>query len=380
MSAKHFNQDSSKSLSSCSKYSVKSCSPKMKRVLPSQILFCPGQPVQIWLDLPYLFPPSVQWQMFTDQWIDLPQQTHLRLDIAHPQPCQVYRAQILIPHQPWKTNPVTLIPFPNCPRLFWADEFIQKINYSFTDGSQPNTNWINLTQTSEILLMTTDRKYLYWSNYQIDRIGRVPLILDSQAQTQLDENFIVIPGKGPYGVAVDDTYIYWTSFDQSRIERTFKKDPSLPETLLTSEDGVDLPIGLAVDETYLYWANRGTSNISRAFKDGKNPEILYSLPANAFPEGVVVDSKYVYWVTFNTNRLYRGKKDGSFLEVIYSGPNLQNPTGLAIDDNYLYWSNLRESSIYRISKRKGKCPQLLVEFPNDVNALGIALSSSVIET
>ena len=85
-------------------------------------------------------------------------------------------------------------------------------------------------------------------NYNQNKIGRI-----NSDGTNNISNFI-LGASGPYGVAVDRNYIYWTNHTTSTIGRAnISGDPSsVNQSFIT---GAASPTGVAVDRAHVYYAN-----------------------------------------------------------------------------------------------------------------------------
>lgn len=112
---------------------------------------------------------------------------------------------------------------------------------------------------------------------------------------------------------------------------------------------------VAVDDTYIYWSTRGSLNddgtwnddvaegeIMRAKKDGSNIETLAS--GLYTPWNIAVDDKYVYWVSVCGT--FSVLKDGGKTELLegvdcdrHYGLNGMNVGDIEVDTDNVYWIN-----------------------------------------
>ena len=182
--------------------------------------------------------------------------------------------------------------------------------------------------------------YVYWTHRgggTGTTLGRANL-----DGTGANESFIA-GAKGPVGIAVDGSYVYWANTFSTTIGRA-KLDGTGPNQSFIT--GATNPCGVAVDGSYVYWTNEGGTTIGRANLDGSSPNNGFIGGASA-PVGVTVNGSYIYWGNNTTNTVGRANLDGS-------NPNNNFITGSggctdfpAVDDTYLYWANDCDGSIGR---------------------------------
>lgn len=104
-----------------------------------------------------------------------------------------------------------------------------------------------------------------------------------------------------YGLAVDDTDVYWTS-STGEIQRV-PKGGGVPVVLAQSA----FPRGVALDGTHVYWT--ADEGVQRAPKAG-GPAVLLS-SSSGIPWFLALDSQFVYWTDHFGGSVRRVAKDGS---------------------------------------------------------------------
>ncbi|MBX3190948.1 MAG: hypothetical protein KF819_28390 [Labilithrix sp.] len=103
---------------------------------------------------------------------------------------------------------------------------------------------------------------------------------------------------GPFGIAVDATYVYWTE----PASGTVKRAPKAGGQSIPIATGQDNPRGIAVLDTFVYWANTGTGAVSgasirrapqvAAVCDGAGCELVAPVPE---PDALIAADDGIYW-------------------------------------------------------------------------------------
>jgi hypothetical protein len=165
--------------------------------------------------------------------------------------------------------------------IFWTeppngDGTLAYIGRANLDGSDVNENFITATNNAPLALAVSG-DYLYWTNNWESNslscppcdaaIGRAEL-----NGTGVDVGFRPVADGYPlYGIAVNGSYIYWSSAysNSSRtgsIGRTTLDGRILENNFIITNAGLE-PDQIALDPSYIYWANNG-AGIGRANLDG----------------------------------------------------------------------------------------------------------------
>ncbi len=163
----------------------------------------------------------------------------------------------------------------------------------------------------------------------------------ANADGSSSEPTMIAEAEVPYGVAVDDTHVYWSERGSDtaatgRILRLARADIATsvePDELETAEDR---PTEIALDDTHVYWLTDG-GGVSRIAKDGNGS--IEDLSAEEHePAGIRVDDVFVYWTDPEDSALRRVRKDGSGYADIVQLDNGIWPQGLDQDCDTLYFT------------------------------------------
>lgn len=160
---------------------------------------------------------------------------------------------------------------------------------------------------------------------------------------------VIATSNHPFGLAVDDSYVYYTSFQPS-IYRSLIDGGSVNNEQAVGPNGDTIGF-IALDDQRVYWVyteKNGTGHVVSTAKALGSGVTSYGTPAdNVFPVGIVVDDEYVYWSTDGTETGGFPNGDGKVLACPKKGCDASGPfvlaTGnlfggpMATDDLAIYW-------------------------------------------
>jgi hypothetical protein len=200
------------------------------------------------------------------------------------------------------------------------------------------------------IAVDTESLYFAESNVSADRLLRL-------SKTGGDP-VTLAPAAGAYGIVVDETKVYWVTYDNIGSVRSVAKEGGPVEMLeTTTPRGTDL----AQDEASLYWLGTGSllagyadGVVMEMSKQGGAPVVLAS--EQRLLDQLALSDGLVYW-THRTapvdedpstsvdaaSELVSVAKGGGPATVLFQG---QNVSGLATDDDYVYWTAATGGGIY----------------------------------
>lgn len=232
--------------------------------------------------------------------------------------------------------------------IYWAD-LSWSIGRANLDGSGADTRFIagvngtNINGPDAPEGVAVDGSYVYWTNSSCCQVGEPSSPGIGRANldgTGVNESFIPLSGNNiyPTGVAVDGSYIYWTTGVGGTIGRANLDGTGVDESFIT---GMNAPTGIAVDGSYIYWADANANSIGRANLDGTGVDQSF-ITGGDHPDGLAIDATHIYWTNQFGDTIGRANLDGTAVDqsFITAGPQMYgpHPTGLAVGGGYIYWS------------------------------------------
>ena len=120
-----------------------------------------------------------------------------------------------------------------------------------------------MTGAARPIAVAADSSFIYWindrtANQTLNSIGRANL--DGSSPNQ---NFLVVPYA--YSVAVDGSYLYWTSIGHNTVGRANLNGSGFNNSFISGANG---PTAMAISSSHVAWLNINVKTIGRANIDG----------------------------------------------------------------------------------------------------------------
>jgi hypothetical protein len=247
--------------------------------------------------------------------------------------------------------------FVDATNLFW-NEVGSPGRVSMGDKDGSNAVILSQSNADGPQGIVADTSWVYWLDIYtyrgVVRAGRTATP-DGGTPTVLASGWDYV-----FGMAQDDTYIYWTSEGTAPVGDTdaaaavpgkilsVRKDGTTSATVLA--DGLGDPHFVTVDATAVYWTDSADNTVMRLALKGSAPT---QLAQGAQPYGIAVDATYVYFSTLGTDHsdgtLVRVPKDGSGPAVVLA-TGLSWPSQIAFDNEALYWGNSHGGTVMKLAK------------------------------
>ena len=158
---------------------------------------------------------------------------------------------------------------PAAGRLYWANEFGNRISYAMLDGSgghDLNTTGATVDCPAGVVIDPAEGR-VYWTNLDGNKISYANL--DGSGGGDLPTGKATV--SGPWGLAIDAAAgrVYWANNDGNTISYA-NLDGSGGQDLNTAGATVDGPWGVALDPGAgrIYWSNNLAASLSYASLDG----------------------------------------------------------------------------------------------------------------
>lgn len=164
------------------------------------------------------------------------------------------------------------------------------------------------------------------------------------------------PFNVPYGIAVDDLYIYMTTAGAAGggMQKRLRSDYSL----VASTAGLYLPRGLDIDDTHIFVTSTYEHKAKKYLKSDLS--FVSELTGLSYPMGITVDETHVFFCNYGTNQVFkRLKSDLSAVSVVTITAPL-TPVGITEDETYLYLSG--EAAFNAILEKRFKSSLALDSF------------------
>jgi hypothetical protein len=235
--------------------------------------------------------------------------------------------------------------------LYWAEDdgvgTIRKPDDNSDPSPGPNVTIFTPHEPNPPDSLAVDDTFVYWTSVASHVIRR------AARSTKAVETIVSGPTRSPRKIASDGTFIYWTDGTNAQVMRS-QPDGTGATAIVASQPSA---AGLWVDGSDVYFTTETVPGaVMRCKKDGSGLVAIAS--AEPTPPGrVVVKDDFVYWIDQSngalptlapTGSLRRARIDGS--EPPLTLADRDAPVDLVVDDTYLYWSSAASHGINRVAR------------------------------
>ncbi|XXT25569.1 DUF1566 domain-containing protein [Sorangium sp. So ce429] len=194
---------------------------------------------------------------------------------------------------------------------------------------------------------------LFWVS-QGDRDPYTGAVMRARRGIFSDEEPVVLAAAqtAPYGLALDDEFVYWTNREGGAVVRA-RKDSNGNGPFDTIWADAGSPHAVIVDATHVYWTvlalDDGDGRVMAAPKDstGEGPFTTIATAQGDVRE-IALDGTYVYWTTSRTGTVMRAPKVGGQGEVTALVTGARNPRGIVADRTGVYWTEFESTNIMKM--------------------------------
>jgi hypothetical protein len=197
---------------------------------------------------------------------------------------------------------------------------------------------------------------------------------------------------GPLALALDDSYVYWTTTYGSSTSGSVMRAPlqgGPPEPVATGQNapnsvavdgtsayftvpqngavmkvalggGTPAQIGtgvrpwtVKVDGTSVYWTDPSSSLVTKALLDGGSPQ---PLATGDEPKPLAIDGESAYWAAGPAGNVLKVALDGGATQPLAIGQGF--PNAIAVDSNSVYWTTQTGRTVMQVPLGGGISKQL----------------------
>jgi hypothetical protein len=219
--------------------------------------------------------------------------------------------------------------------------------------------------------VVVDETHVYWTAgpqiLKMPKAGGDSVLL---AESEMRER------RGPSGIAVDDSRVYWTLyFESDGFVMAVNKQGGDPERLASGQDGAFF---IVAQSNHVYWSNHAGQGKQVMHFDLANRDLSVVAKDQYNPTWVAVDEHSVYWTNLRRKRgaIMRAGIDGGGVEE-FAG-QLGGPSVVALDENQVYWTDLvlppgveAEVSFIRKRSKTGGTQETVVEVKGHLWGLAV---------
>jgi hypothetical protein len=148
---------------------------------------------------------------------------------------------------------------------------------------------------------------------------------------------------GPTGLAIDNTYVYWTTVSGTAGALTARKK-DLSAAAIPLATMLNVPGQVTVDSNAAYWTEYQAGLVKSVGKPGIGGGVTFGMSQNG-PQGIAVDDAHVYWGTFSGGTINSAPKGGGVAPVSIA-TGVKAIIALTQDTTSLYWTDKGTSPGY----------------------------------
>jgi hypothetical protein len=165
---------------------------------------------------------------------------------------------------------------------------------------------------------------------------------------------------GDGGITADASHVYWASEKSGVYMAAFADAPCVEGSTckpVYTTGGASAPYGVAVDDTFVYWTEPASGTIRRAPKAGTGASVQVATGQD-MPKAIAAMGGFVYWGNVGTTNATAGTIrrapqvgavcDGAACELVATAAA---PTAIVAGDDGLYWTDdVAAGGVYRLAK------------------------------
>lgn len=213
------------------------------------------------------------------------------------------------------------------------------LRVSHVDTPDPSNFQILDTVCGKASMIALDTTRIYYARSGSGYVQSVPKAGGSP------DDLVAAPGTAQFGIAVDDSHVYWTDQTNQQVVRA-SKDGTIKEDL---SPAFPSPKWIGLDDEFVYWTTDNFVLKHDKVALGGDPEPLHDGLADIVALAVDRAGDAIYVIDKGTGDLLKVSKTPGVAAttIVDSGDELG---GVAVDGTFVYWTNTATKEVFRACK------------------------------
>jgi hypothetical protein len=183
-------------------------------------------------------------------------------------------------------------------------------------------------QSTPIISLALDSTHVYYTAKGLSQVMRV--MKNASAGPEVIDG----PVTGPTGIAVDDTWFFYTLIPGANPGAVMARRKDLSQSSTPLASGIGVPGDVVIDSVSVYYTAYADGTVKVVGKPGVGGGITIASGQNS-PNGLAVDTSQVYWGSYAGQAVSRSPKASSSPSILANA--LSPVMAVAVDDCCVYW-------------------------------------------
>jgi hypothetical protein len=184
------------------------------------------------------------------------------------------------------------------------------------------------------------------------------------------------PNMTPFGIAIDDTDVYWTDWGTSPdfTDGAVKKVAKSGGAVRVLAEGLSRPFGIVVDATRAYFTMQGGTVKAVPIDGGPSVDVARN---GGEPLLVATDGTAVYWTDGIFSAVMRGQIDANGPQNTLLA-DVSLPYGIATNGTEAFVASRQDGSLWKVFAHSPATPTRLADAPAGFQGYEVALGASAV--